>query len=144
VYLFILESIGTQELILIGIVALIFLGPRRLPEIARKLGKMMSELRNTTNEFKSTWEREVDFEEETKALHLDAIDEEVSQPIPRENSIGAITDGPAAPEVKTIDKESFEKAASQAVANETAATEKDVGDEDDHLPDVLSDKRNWL
>ena len=38
-YLFILENIGTQELLLIGIVALIFLGPRKMPEYAKKIGK---------------------------------------------------------------------------------------------------------
>ena len=57
-FLFIFESIGTQELILIGIVALIFLGPRKLPEIAKTIGKYMAEFRNTTNEFKATWERD--------------------------------------------------------------------------------------
>ncbi len=65
-FLFILESIGTSELILIGIVALMFLGPRRLPEIAKKAGKIMSEFRGTANEFKQTWQQEVDFEEEKK------------------------------------------------------------------------------
>jgi Tat protein translocase TatB subunit len=144
VYLFIFESIGTQELILIGIVALIFLGPRRLPEIARKLGKMMADLRNTTNEFKSTWEREVDFEEETKALQLDSIEEEAARPIPRENSIGA---GPTAPEIKTIDKESFENAVARSEADvpePTAGVVADDGDEEKDQPDVLSDKRTWL
>ena len=50
-FLFIFESIGTSELVLIGIVALIFLGPRKMPEMARKIGKMMNEFRSTTNEF---------------------------------------------------------------------------------------------
>lgn len=143
-YLFILESIGTQELILIGLVALIFLGPRRLPEIARKLGKMMSDLRNTTNEFKSTWEREVDFEEETKAFELDSIDEEAALPVPRENSIGAKTD---APEIRTIDKESFDKAAAQAATPESelvSVPEDDDQDNEEEQPDTLSDKRTWL
>lgn len=143
-YLFIFESIGTQELILIGIVALIFLGPRRLPEIARKLGKMMADLRNTTNEFKSTWEREVDFEEETKAFQLDSIDEEATQPVPRENSIGAIAD---APEIKTIDKESFDKAAAQAATPEpelVSVSNNDYKDNEEEQPDTLSDKRTWL
>lgn len=58
-YLFIFESIGTQEIILIGIVALIIFGPRKLPEIARTIGKTMADFRNVTNEFKSTWEKEV-------------------------------------------------------------------------------------
>lgn len=147
-YLFIFESIGTQELILIGIVALIFLGPRRLPEIARKLGKMMADLRNTTNEFKSTWEREVDFEEETKALQLDSIESEIERPVPRENSTGAITDGPAAPEIKTIDKESFENAVARSEVDEPEPTAvviaADDSDEERDQPDTLSDKRTWL
>ena len=46
-FLFIFESIGTSELVLIGIVALIFLGPRKMPEMARKIGKMMNEFRST-------------------------------------------------------------------------------------------------
>lgn len=63
-FLLILESIGTSELILIAAVALIVFGPRKLPEMAKKLGKTMAEFRNATNEFKTTWEREVAFEDE--------------------------------------------------------------------------------
>lgn len=63
-FLFILESIGTPELILIAVVALIVLGPRKLPQMAKTVAKTMAEFRNATNEFKSTWEKEVAFEEE--------------------------------------------------------------------------------
>lgn len=58
-YLFILESIGTQELILIGVIALIVFGPRKLPDLAKTIGKTMAEFRKVTGEFKSTWEKEV-------------------------------------------------------------------------------------
>ena len=61
-YLFIFESIGTAELLLIGLVALIIFGPRKLPELARMLGKARNEFKKTTDEFKETWTREVDFE----------------------------------------------------------------------------------
>ena len=61
-YLFILESIGTSELVLIGLVALIIFGPRKLPELARMLGKARNEFKRTTDEFKDTWMREVNFE----------------------------------------------------------------------------------
>ncbi len=46
-------GIGMPELILILAVALIVLGPKRLPEIARSLGKAMREFKNATNELKS-------------------------------------------------------------------------------------------
>lgn len=67
-YLFILESIGTSELILIGIVALLIFGPRRLPQMAKTVGKMMAEFRGATNEFKTTWQREASFEEESNQI----------------------------------------------------------------------------
>lgn len=75
-FLFILESLGTSELLLIGILALVLLGPRKLPEIARKAGKIMAEFRGTAAEFKETWQREVNFEEESKALREINFDEE--------------------------------------------------------------------
>ena len=65
-FLFILESIGTSELILIAVVALIVFGPRKLPQMAKTIAKTMSEFRNATHEFKSTWEKEVAFESEVK------------------------------------------------------------------------------
>jgi Tat protein translocase TatB subunit len=45
-------GIGMPELILILAVALIVLGPKRLPEIARTLGKGLAEFRRTTDELK--------------------------------------------------------------------------------------------
>ena len=139
-FLFIFESIGTSELLIIGIVALIFLGPRKLPEIARKLGKIMAEFRSTTHEFKSTWEREVNFEEEAKAFDVDILEDEHEKEQQQkehsasENAIGA-------PAIKEIDKESFDRAAagSKGPAAETNEAEPPVEE-----VDVLSDKRTWL
>lgn len=109
VFLLIFESIGTSELLLIGIIALIFLGPRKLPQMARTIGKYMAEFRKTTSEFKSTWEREVDFamEEETaKKQAAEIADQQVARIEP------SIPDSPAlndisAPEIKQIDESAF-------------------------------------
>lgn len=57
-----LESIGTTELLVILVVALVVFGPRRLPELGRKLGKSMAEFRRVSDDFKRTWEREVDLD----------------------------------------------------------------------------------
>jgi Tat protein translocase TatB subunit len=42
-------GIGAPELVVILVVALIVLGPERLPEVARALGKAMAELRRSTS-----------------------------------------------------------------------------------------------
>ncbi|MEZ5308220.1 MAG: twin-arginine translocase TatA/TatE family subunit [Pyrinomonadaceae bacterium] len=64
--LFIFESLGTAELLLIGMVALIIFGPRKLPELARKAGKLMNEFRKISSDFKDTWEKEVALEDDEK------------------------------------------------------------------------------
>lgn len=47
-------GIGMPELLVILVVALIVLGPKRLPEIARSLGRGMAEFRKASNEFTRT------------------------------------------------------------------------------------------
>ncbi|CAN5822081.1 Sec-independent protein translocase protein TatB [soil metagenome] len=111
-YLFILESIGTSELILIGLVALIVFGPRKLPELARKLGKAMNEFRRTTDDFKQTWAREVDFEFEGNSdkEKLNSISENtplIESSIQR-NTIGVMNEI-VAPEIKEIKQTDFEE-----------------------------------
>ena len=59
---FILEGIGTTELLFILVVALIFFGPRKLPQLARSMGKGLAEFRKASDDFKRTWEREVALE----------------------------------------------------------------------------------
>jgi TatA/E family protein of Tat protein translocase len=58
----ILDSLGSTELIFILIVALIFFGPRKLPQLARSMGKGLAEFRKASDDFKRTWEREVALE----------------------------------------------------------------------------------
>jgi sec-independent protein translocase protein TatA len=62
IYLFILDSVGNTELLLILFAALIFFGPRRLPQLSRQIGRSLSEFRRASDDFKRTWEREVNLE----------------------------------------------------------------------------------
>jgi Tat protein translocase TatB subunit len=43
-------GIGMPELVVILVVALVVLGPKRLPEVARSIGKALSELRRQTSD----------------------------------------------------------------------------------------------
>ena len=61
--LLILDSLGSTELLFILVMALIFFGPRKLPQISRSLGKSIAEFRKASDDFKRTWEREVALEE---------------------------------------------------------------------------------
>ncbi len=61
--LLILESLGSTELLFILVMALVFMGPRKLPQISRTLGKHLAEFRRASEDFKRTWDREVTLEE---------------------------------------------------------------------------------
>ncbi len=61
-FLLILESLGSTELLFILVIALVFFGPRKLPQLSRSLGKGIAEFRKASDDFKRTWEREVAME----------------------------------------------------------------------------------
>jgi TatA/E family protein of Tat protein translocase len=46
-------GIGFQEVLIILVVALIIFGPKRLPELARMLGRGLAEFRKATNDLKN-------------------------------------------------------------------------------------------
>ncbi len=63
-------GMGMPEIILILAVALIFIGPKKLPDLARSLGKAVNEFKKAGKEFKKT----IDIDEETKGIK-ESIDE---------------------------------------------------------------------
>jgi Tat protein translocase TatB subunit len=137
-YLFILESIGTSELLLIGLVALIFFGPRKLPDFARSLGKVMNEFRRSSNEFKQTWEREVasevtEFKKETSFASTSENSNKAEESIEK-NSIAAKKEI-AAPEIKELSQEDFQAIKPKENLEIQEKTETDEN---------LTSKQNWL
>ncbi len=52
-------DLGMQELIVIFVVALIVFGPKRLPELARSMGKAMGQLRSAVSDVKTEVEKEI-------------------------------------------------------------------------------------
>ena len=66
-------GIGMPELIVIAVIALIVIGPEKLPGLAKTLGRMFGELKKATNEFKETMEVESKMADVKKAF--DGINE---------------------------------------------------------------------
>lgn len=52
-------GIGFQELLLIMVVALIVLGPQRLPEVAKSLGKFYREIKGSIDDVKESITKDV-------------------------------------------------------------------------------------
>jgi Tat protein translocase TatB subunit len=101
-YLFILESIGMQELMLIGAIALIVFGPKKLPQMAKTVGKAMKEFRKATDEFKETWEREANIDDLIKDEPNKKI---LENPVAAEETFSR--NSIQLPEVKSASKEDF-------------------------------------
>ena len=63
-------GIGMPELIIILVIALIVIGPKKLPDLAKALGKGMAEFRKATQEIKES----LDVEEEFREAKEDLVD----------------------------------------------------------------------
>jgi Tat protein translocase TatB subunit len=72
------------EMLFLVLLALIVFGPKRLPEIARKVGKIVGEFRRASNEFRAQIEDEVrklELDEAVKSMNVEL--KQVSQSVSR-------------------------------------------------------------
>ena len=60
-------GIGTWEILLILVVALIIWGPGKLPEIARTMGRAVRTLRKATSDLSTAVTKELDMEEKDRS-----------------------------------------------------------------------------
>jgi TatA/E family protein of Tat protein translocase len=74
-------GLGFPEMLLILVVALIIFGPRKLPELGKTLGEGLAQFRKASDEFKRTWEVEVQHEKQRimSSPHVPAAPEPVPQ-----------------------------------------------------------------
>lgn len=67
-------GIGFTELVVIAIVALIFVGPKRLPEVMKQAGKLFVHVRRTANDVKGTFDQVVkEAEDEVRKAEADEM-----------------------------------------------------------------------
>ncbi len=123
---------------MIGLVALIIFGPRKLPQMMRTVGKAVAEFRRSTDDFKRTWEKEVNFEDNEFKTS------ENSNEIPRniskfENSAAKTSDlnnsNLIAPEIREINRDDFSVSLPDVKTPLIEKVKTDINS---------TDKRNWL
>jgi TatA/E family protein of Tat protein translocase len=68
-------GIGMPEMILILAIALIVIGPKKLPDLAKSIGRAMREFKRATNEFKETMDLDSELKEVKGAF--DDINEDI-------------------------------------------------------------------
>ncbi|WP_349570756.1 Sec-independent protein translocase protein TatB [Azotobacter salinestris] len=66
-------DIGFSELLLVGLIALLVLGPERLPVAARMAGLWIGRLKRSFNALKTEVEREIGADEIRRQLHNERI-----------------------------------------------------------------------
>lgn len=135
---FIGESLGWQEILLIGTLALIFLGPKRLPQVARKIGKTLAEIKRAGQEFRRAWEQEAGLTEEEKILLRNPLAEE---------SLALAEEKYSSLPQKEIASKDAEKNLETTVPNilpsETVEEKERLLDSEKTIPSV-NQKQNWL
>lgn len=140
-----LEFLGTTEMLVIAVVALIIFGPRKLPEIGRTIGKHLAEFKRTSEDFKRTWEREVEFERIERDLRMPDISVEARDISagaargPRAEAAGPVGEpgaGPGAEGERTV--------ARTPNFSSSAEAEEGAGEPQAAEPKEAPQKHDWL
>src|SRR5688572_19934765 len=66
---------GFSELLVVGVVALLVLGPTRLPGLVRKVGRWVGKARSMARDFREQLENEVNVEELNRAVQRQVMDD---------------------------------------------------------------------
>jgi sec-independent protein translocase protein TatB len=145
---FILEGLGTTELLVILVVALILFGPRKLPQLTRSLGKSLGEFKRASEDFKRQWEKEVTLEEREKEAQIERA------MLPEDNSILGNTverNRAVHAAAATSDPQTQEMSAASSIplTADTASSAHQSGETANAAPDTANasapvGKRDWL
>ena len=106
-------GIGMPELIVILVIALIVIGPQKLPELARSLGKGLAEFKRATEDFKQNVEDEAKAAEEKERIAKEAAAREAAVKVSAVEE-GVVKEG--------VVKEGVEPASSKEAEKDTLKT----------------------
>ena len=112
-------GIGAEELVLVLIVALLVLGPERLPRMARDVGRVVGDLRRTSDEFREEFLQADKFLTAEKLLESQATKPE---PLAEPAAVPGGAATPADPNESAFDREMREARERLAAAKEKPAT----------------------
>ena len=110
-------GIGMPELLLLLAIALIVVGPKKLPELAKALGRGIAEFKKATNELKESLDTNTDFSELKQSF--DDIQETVVD--------------------ATLPSTPSEEATTEEIATETTTSDQDI-EEDIEPASITSDE----
>ena len=113
-------DIGFSELMVIGVVALIVIGPERLPKVARTLGHLLGRAQRYVNDVKSDINREIQLDELKKLQ-------------------AQVTDSARAMEASVRQEYESARSALETPAQEAAAEPQSVAKLAEGLPQQVSD-----
>ena len=96
-------GIGMQEILIILVVALIIIGPKRLPDLAKTLGKGFAEFKKAADDLQDTVRRDLETErhQDLKDRYPHLIPEDADE----EDQAVTTTEKPGVTEVPSADKE---------------------------------------
>ena len=97
-------GLGMGELLVILVIALLFLGPKKLPEVASSLGKAIRSFRKATNELSEQLDVDESIKQPLRELKSALRDEPAPHPIAVQQPMAQPIkkDPPPAPSVSTV------------------------------------------
>jgi len=117
-------GIGLPELIIIMVIALIVIGPSKLPDLARALGKGMAEFKKATQEIKEGLNLDEEFQENLQEVKNGLVDS-ISGLDPALDVETQGTEEEEQPKYKDYDEAiaSFEQSKKETASNEISQDE---------------------
>ncbi|QEM68949.1 TatA/E family twin arginine-targeting protein translocase [Geobacter sp. FeAm09] len=116
-------GIGMPELVIIMVIALLVIGPYKLPELARSLGKGLGEFKKASDDFKKT-------------IQIEVVKDEERKPKKTQQAAPATTTVPAqnAAVVKEVTPEPAQAVAAAPVQEQGAETKSNAATPADPIP----------